>query len=104
MRLKGIHIWDGFPCFLTAAHTAEDINSIVNTFEESIAELCNTGFIPQAENVIASQNGSGIKIIDNSTPPVAGARLGKDKNGNPAWFVPDENTPGKYLQISLDDK
>ncbi|MGC4233786.1 MAG: amino acid adenylation domain-containing protein [Niabella sp.] len=105
MRLRNIHIWDLFPCFLTIAHTKEDIDAICTAFEESIAELCKAGFIPQAENVIAPQgSGSGIKIIDNSTPPVAGARLGKDKNGSPAWFVPDENNPGKYLQISLDDK
>ncbi|MFT3904332.1 MAG: amino acid adenylation domain-containing protein [Niabella sp.] len=104
MRLKGIHIWDGFPCFLTAAHTAEDMNSIVSIFEESIVELCDVGFIPQAESSTASSNGAGIKIIDNSTPPVAGARLGKDKSGNPAWFVPDGDNPGKYLQISLDEK
>ncbi|GAB3429681.1 amino acid adenylation domain-containing protein [Niabella aquatica] len=104
MRLKGIHIWDGFPCFLTAAHTAEDINDIVNAFEESIAELCSIGFISQEEELMAPKNGSDVKIIDNSTAPVPGARLGKDKNGNPAWFVPDGNDPGKYLQISLDDK
>ncbi|HMR83131.1 MAG TPA: aminotransferase class III-fold pyridoxal phosphate-dependent enzyme [Niabella sp.] len=104
LRFRNIHILDLFPCYLTTAHTQEDIDTICVAFEESIAELCEAGFIPQAENVIASQNGSGIKIIDNSTPPVAGARLGKDKKGNPAWFVPDENSPGKYLQISLDDK
>lgn len=104
MRLRNIHIWDLFPCFLTIAHTQEDIDAICVAFEESIAELCEAGFIPQADNEIASQNGSGVKIIANSTPPVAGARLGKDKNGNPAWFIPDVNNPGKYLQISLDEK
>ncbi|WP_162817734.1 amino acid adenylation domain-containing protein [Niabella yanshanensis] len=43
----------------------------------------------------------GIKIISNSDAPLAGARLGKDKNGNPAWFVKDDNNPGRYLQISI---
>lgn len=43
----------------------------------------------------------GVKIISNSDAPLAGARLGKDKNGNPAWFVKDDNNPGRYLQISI---
>jgi acyl transferase domain-containing protein len=34
-----------------------------------------------------------------ATPPVPGARLGRDAQGNPAWFVPDPNRPGKYLQV-----
>jgi acyl transferase domain-containing protein len=33
-------------------------------------------------------------------PPVPGARLGRDAAGNEAWFVPDPNRPGKYLQVS----
>ncbi|HEX7756801.1 MAG TPA: hypothetical protein VF421_15720, partial [Niabella sp.] len=100
MRMRNIHIWDLFPCFLTTAHTLEDIDAICQAFEESIAELCQAGFIPQASN----GQPAGINILDNTSPPVPGARLGKDRNGNPAWFVPDDTTPGKYLQISLDEK
>ncbi|MBN1866414.1 amino acid adenylation domain-containing protein [Candidatus Sumerlaeota bacterium] len=32
-------------------------------------------------------------------PPVPGARLGRDPQGNPAWFVPDPDRPGKYLRV-----
>lgn len=105
MRLRNIHIWDLFPCYLTIAHTPEDIDAICVAFEESIAELCNAGFIPrEASETMVSPSGSPVTIIDNSTPPVPGARLGKDRNGNPAWFAPDADNPGKYLQISLNDK
>ncbi|MHA4895877.1 amino acid adenylation domain-containing protein [Pedobacter sp. PWIIR3] len=45
MRLKGIHIIDGFPCFITAAHTIEDTSAIVNAFEESVDELLEAGFL-----------------------------------------------------------
>jgi hypothetical protein len=31
--------------------------------------------------------------------PVAGARLGRDADGNAAWFVPDPERPGKYLRV-----
>src|SRR5690606_36465715 len=104
MRLRNIHIWDLFPCFLTTAHTQEAIDAICIAFEESIKELCNVGLIIQTEELADRKNEPGITIIENSLPPVPGARLGKAKNGNPAWFVQDENNPGKYLQISLNEK
>src|SRR5690606_7793786 len=36
MRDKGIHILDGFPCFLTEAQTEEDLKAIENAFRESL--------------------------------------------------------------------
>ena len=87
MRLRGIHILDGFPCFLTTAHTEEDIRQIVHAFEGSVHELVKARFIPSAQ------------IDDMSIPPVPHARLGKDADGNAAWFVQDESNPGKYLQV-----
>jgi hypothetical protein len=32
-------------------------------------------------------------------PPVPGARLGRDPEGNPAWYMPDPSRPGKYLKV-----
>jgi amino acid adenylation domain-containing protein len=32
--------------------------------------------------------------------PAPGARLGRDQQGNPAWFVPDPQRPGKYLMLA----
>lgn len=97
MRLKGIHIWDLFPCFLTASHTDAEVDQIISKFQESVAELIQSGFMPsekpqQIDNV---QNG----IM--TSPPVPGAKLGRDKDGNPGWFINDENNPGKYLQIKV---
>jgi hypothetical protein len=40
------------------------------------------------------------QITDSSNPPVEGARLGRDKDGNPAWYIADERNPGKYLQVN----
>jgi acyl transferase domain-containing protein len=31
--------------------------------------------------------------------PVKNARLGRDERGQPAWFVPDPQRPGKYLKV-----
>ncbi len=44
MRDKGIHIREGFPCFLTTAHTEADIEKIVQAFEDSAIEMQQAGF------------------------------------------------------------
>ena len=46
LRSKGIHIWEGRPCFLSTAHTDADIAQIVIAFEESVAEMQAGGFLP----------------------------------------------------------
>ena len=100
MRLRGIHIQDGFPCFLTTVHTDEDIERVARVFEESVKELVEAGFIPTSSK--PTLNGSNPERTDKkATPPVPNARLGKDKDGNPAWFIADEQNPGKYLQVIL---
>src|SRR5690606_5236570 len=38
MREKGVHIWDGFPCFIIDTHTLEELQFVADKFEESIVE------------------------------------------------------------------
>jgi natural product biosynthesis luciferase-like monooxygenase protein len=49
LRLKGLHIWEGRPVFLSTAHTDEDVAFIVRAFKESVDELRAGGFLPEAE-------------------------------------------------------
>jgi acyl transferase domain-containing protein len=42
--------------------------------------------------------------LDPAVPPVPGARLGRDAQGQSCWFVPDPKRPGKYLQVRIRDK
>lgn len=98
MRFKGVHIMDGFPCFLTLAFTDDNVDFVINCFKESLSELCSMGFIQTSKaNGISSNGSNGQKA--NALPPVPGAKLGKDAKGKPAWFIPDPERPGKYLQI-----
>ena len=38
--------------------------------------------------------------FDAGTPPIPGARLGRDASGKPAWFVPDPKNPRKYVALN----
>ena len=46
LRDKGVHVWEGRPCFFSTAHTDADIAFIVRSFKESITELQTGGFLP----------------------------------------------------------
>jgi amino acid adenylation domain-containing protein len=63
MREKGIHIQEGFPCFLTTAHSEADIDRIATAFQETIAEMQADGMLP---GVSGSISGSGKSEISQS--------------------------------------
>jgi hypothetical protein len=92
MRNRGIHILDNFPCFFTTAHTAEDFAKIKTAFKEAVAELIASDFMPG--RVVAAP-----KLFDANRPPVPGARLGRDADGQPGWFVANPETPGKFMKV-----
>lgn len=46
LREKGLHIWEGRPCFLSTAHTANDEAFIEHAFKLSVAEMQLGGFLP----------------------------------------------------------
>ncbi|MFT3709006.1 MAG: amino acid adenylation domain-containing protein [Archangium sp.] len=98
MRDRGVHIWDGFPCFLTTSHSEADVAQILKVIRESVGEMQEAGFLPgTAKPHVAAPAAA---TFDSNKPPVPGARLGRDPQGNPAWFVPNPNEPGKYLKLN----
>jgi len=98
MREKGIHIWDARPCFLTTAHTDEDIKQLVSAIKQSVDEMMAMTFLPAGKQVEADRK---INKFDKNNPPVAGAKLGKDTSGNPAWYIADPDNAGKYLMVEV---
>jgi hypothetical protein len=96
MRLRGFHVQDGRPFFLTTAHSDSDLAAFSEAFKMSVCELIVADLL------------SGDKLAANRTmrandavPPVPGARLGRDDDGNPAWYVEDASRPGEYTQVGL---
>ncbi len=92
MRDRGIHILEGFPCFLTLAHSEADVALIARAFKDAVTELQEGGFLPEPKSRQA-------RSFDADAPPVPGARLGRDPSGNPAWFAPNPDDPGKYVKL-----
>ena len=99
MREKGIHIWDGFPCFLTTAYTNEDVDFLKKTLLDAIDELVTVGILKKETNGHAVTMQNSFERLN--TPPVPGARLGRDENGQPAWYVADATKENGYLKIDI---
>jgi iturin family lipopeptide synthetase A len=70
LRLKGLHIWEGRPCFFSTAHTDEEIGYIIDLFKESIEELRGADFIPQPETVAVKSGAatSSVPAISSALP------------------------------------
>jgi len=79
MREKGVHTWEGHACFLTLAHNDADLDRIVTAFRATLTEMLAADFLPKRAEA---------------------PRKGRDSSGREAWFVPDPNRPGKYLQVA----
>jgi glutamate-1-semialdehyde aminotransferase len=92
LRDRGIHVMDGFPCFFTTAHSQGDVDAIVAAFKSAVTEMQESGFLPEPKK-------AGGAAFDADRPPLPGARLGRDREGKPAWFVPNPKEPGKYLKV-----
>ena len=92
LRDRGLHIYDGFPCFMTTAHDEASVRQIVNAFRDSIVEMQESGFLPAAPK-------SEEAVRDAAKPPVPGARLGRDETGAPAWYVAHPEVPGQFVKV-----
>ncbi|HSD64458.1 MAG TPA: amino acid adenylation domain-containing protein, partial [Ignavibacteriaceae bacterium] len=71
LRYKGIHILEGFPMFLSEAHSENDIRHIIDAFKESVIELQENGFFPAPlgpENVKSINNQKEVPVTLNRFP------------------------------------
>ncbi|HMU67765.1 MAG TPA: hypothetical protein PKE57_11485, partial [Cellvibrionaceae bacterium] len=111
LRHKGIHVWDARPTFITTAHSDEDLAFIVNAFKEAIDEMLAMEFFPRetataaieakAETPAAAASDlppAAAYAKEHFSPPVAGAKLGRDEEGNACWFVPSASNPAEFVK------
>ncbi|WP_432339518.1 amino acid adenylation domain-containing protein [Bacillus tequilensis] len=47
LNYKGIYVWEGRNCFLSTAHTADDIEHIIQAVKDTVKDLRRGGFIPE---------------------------------------------------------
>jgi amino acid adenylation domain-containing protein len=83
LRERGIHIQDGFPCFLTTAHSDADFERIYVAFEESLDALQSVG------------------ILAKAAVPAAAAAAASSVGAVPVGGVPPGGVPLTESQIEI---
>jgi amino acid adenylation domain-containing protein len=72
LRTKGIHILEGFPCFLSTAHTDADLEKIVAAFKESVFDMQDAGFFAKPSGleqpVVSAVKASAVATSAATTP------------------------------------
>lgn len=67
LREKGIHIWEGRPCYFTLAHTDEDLERFSKVFKECVIDMQRDGFLPKPDDLSRRSN----DFYDASSFPLA---------------------------------
>lgn len=105
LREKGIHVWDARPTFITTAHSDEDIEFIIKAFKEAIDEMLVMDFFPVIDGKAAPEladqgqdndSPAGSYQKQHFTPPIPGAKLGRDEEGRAVWYVPSAKDPSQF--------
>ncbi len=60
LRLRGVHILEGFPCFLTTSHTSEDIDQVLQAFRGSVADMQGGGLLPASPQRSSSETATAV--------------------------------------------
>jgi len=97
LREAGIHVWDARPCFLTTAHTDADCERIIEGFRYAVTKMQEGGWF---EGGYTPRQISFESWRSPYSQPLPGARIGRDAQGNPAWFVPDP-VSGQWQQVEI---
>ena len=69
LREKGVHIQEGFPCFMTTAHSEADIQALVRAFKDSLAEM--------RAQLLRTRETFGVSYFNVRGDHVEALRLGK---------------------------
>ena len=91
MRFYGLHVYEGFPWFINLAHTEEDLAKAKDAVEAAL--------IMMEEGRFEGVKRNSSQCVLGEIPPEPGARLGKDREGNPAWFIESSEKEGVYIQL-----
>ncbi len=85
LRARGVHLQEGFPCFLTTAHTDEDLAEVRRGFRSALESMAEGEALPSRANAIAGAADASPSSASATTPAI--------ENPFRRVAVPDEARP-----------
>jgi amino acid adenylation domain-containing protein len=73
---KGIYVWEGRTCFLSSAHTEEDIDLVALAVQNAIAEMRAGGMMPASASGISTSIPTG--VANRSSASLPGQAVAED--------------------------
>ncbi|WP_272037598.1 non-ribosomal peptide synthetase [Paenibacillus sp. JJ-100] len=61
LNYRGLYVWEGRNCFMSTAHTYEDIDKIIHIVKETVSDLQRGGFLPG--DPPPDDDGGGVKRV-----------------------------------------
>ena len=99
-RLNGIHTYDHRNQVMTTTHTPEIFDQMFDAFTTAVRQMQADGLLGRIGEPVklglADRRPGSIWYA----PPREGARLGLDTQSNPAWFLPDPQVAGQFMEVS----
>ncbi|WP_068084552.1 hybrid non-ribosomal peptide synthetase/type I polyketide synthase [Novosphingobium rosa] len=77
MRLLGVHVLDGYPCFLTTAHSDEDIEQIFEATRQTIDLLQTAGILVTEGHVPPSTEPREVPLTEPQLEILLSAQMGE---------------------------
>jgi amino acid adenylation domain-containing protein len=80
MRQLGVHVQEGYPCFLTTAHSDADITTIQNAFKAALDALEEGGILNETRqaDVVAAAPSESAPLTEPQLEILAAAQVGDD--------------------------
>ncbi|WP_420466503.1 amino acid adenylation domain-containing protein [Panacagrimonas sp.] len=99
LRERGLHSYDGRLSVMTTTHDDAILDRILGIYRDSITCMQRDGLMGMVGEPVVMGRAKPRSGSIWYSPPQPGARVGRDADGVPAWFVPDPQRPGHYLQL-----
>ncbi|HME08081.1 MAG TPA: amino acid adenylation domain-containing protein, partial [Bryobacteraceae bacterium] len=101
VREKGVHLQEGFPCFLTTAHTEEDLEQVVSAFRDSIAEMQLGGLLPGPGLALVTTEKLAAPVAIPAPDPVPAPALALAPMAPVAFVIAEVPLTEAQLEIRL---
>lgn len=75
LREHGVHILEGFPCYLTTAHSDADLAHIVEAFDQSLTAMQAGGLLPAAPTSVPQREPATAAEVSWTESPLTESQL-----------------------------